>query len=68
MTRRSEAVGVSTQTSYMAPVRAGLPRTWFEATGSLPSVPIADNGYDGGDWKNTQPDFSDFDLAFDLNQ
>jgi hypothetical protein len=52
----------------MAPVRAGLPRTWFEATGSLPSVPIADNGYDDGDWENTQPDFSDFDLAFDLNQ
>ena len=68
LTGSSEAVGASTQTSYMAPVRAGLPRTWFEATGSLPSVPIADNGYDDGDWENTQPDFSDFDLAFDLNQ
>jgi hypothetical protein len=62
MTGRSEAVGASTQTSYMALVRAGLPRTWFEAAGSLSSVPIADNGYDDGDWKNTQPDFSNFDL------
>ncbi len=67
-TGSSETVGASAQTNYKAPDRAGLPRTWFEATGSLPSVPIADNGYDDGDWKNTLPDFSDFDLAFDLNQ
>jgi hypothetical protein len=68
LTGSSEAVDASTQTSYMAPGGAGLPRTWFEATGSLSSVPNADNGYDDGDWENTQPDFSDFDLAFDLNQ
>ena len=66
LTESSETVGA--QTSYMAPVRAGLPRSWFEATGSLPSVPVADTDYDDGDWENNQPDFSDFDLAFDLNQ
>ena len=68
LTGSSETVGASAQTNYMAPVRAGLPRTWFEATGSLPPVPVADNDYDDGGWENTQPDFSDFDLAFDLNQ
>jgi hypothetical protein len=68
LTGSSETVGASAQTNYMAPVRAGLPRTWFEATGSLPPVPVADNNYDDGDWENNQPDFSDFDLAFDLNQ
>jgi len=68
LTGSSETVGAGAQTSYMAPVRAGLPRSWFEATGSLPSVPVADNDYDDGDWENNQPDFSDFDLAFDLNQ
>ena len=68
LTGSSEAVGASTQTSYMAPVRAGLPRSWFEATGSLPSVPVADNDYDDDNRDSNQPDFSDFDLAFDLNQ
>jgi hypothetical protein len=68
LTGSSETVGAGAQTSYMAPVRVGLPRSWFEATGSLPSVPVADNDDDDGDWENTQPDFSDFDLAFDLNQ
>jgi hypothetical protein len=68
LTGSSETVGASAQTNYMAPVRAGLPRMWFEATGSLPPVPVADNDYDDGDWENNQPDFSDFDLAFDLNQ
>jgi hypothetical protein len=68
LTGSSETVGAGAQTSYMAPVRAGLPRSWFEATGSLPSVPVADNDYDDGDWENNQLDFSDFDLAFDLNQ
>jgi hypothetical protein len=68
LTVSGEIVGTSAQAYYMAPVREGLPRTWFEATGSLPPVPLADNDYDDEDWGNNQPDFSDFDLAFDLNQ
>jgi hypothetical protein len=69
LTGSSETVGAGAQAYYyMAPVREGLPRTWFEATGSLLPVPLADNDYDDEDWGNNQPDFSDFDLAFDLNQ
>ena len=29
LTGSSETVGAGAQTSYMAPVRAGLPRSWF---------------------------------------
>jgi hypothetical protein len=68
LTGSRETVSAGAQTNYMAPVRERLPRTWFEATGSLPLEPVVDSDYDGGDWENNQPDFSDFDLAFDLNQ
>jgi hypothetical protein len=68
LTGSSETAGASAQTNYMAPVRERLPRTWFEATGSLPPEPVADSDYDDGDWENNRPDFSDFDLAFNLNQ
>jgi hypothetical protein len=67
-TGSSETVGAGARANYMAPVRDGLPRTWFEATGSLPPVPLADNDYDDDNRDSNQPDFSDFDLAFDLNQ
>ena len=67
-TGSSETVGAGARANYMAPVREVMPRTWFEATGSLPLVPFADHEYDNDNWDKNQPDFSDFDLAFDLNQ
>jgi hypothetical protein len=56
--------GAISQMNYTAPVRAGLPRSWYEATGSLPSEAVADSDLDDGDVEVDPPDPSDFDLAF----
>jgi len=64
-----EPEGAGAQMIYTAPVRAGLPRTWFEATGSLPPEiiapeTIADIDYDDSDLEIDPPDPSDYELAF----
>jgi hypothetical protein len=54
----------SAQMNYTAPVRAGLPRSWYEATGSLPSETVANSDLDDGAVEADPPDPSEFDLAF----
>jgi hypothetical protein len=50
--------------NYTAPARTGLPRSWFEMTGSLPSAIVVDSDLDDGALEIDPPDPSDFDLAF----
>ena len=57
------AEGASSQMNYTVPVRASLPRSWYEATGSLPLETVADSDLDDGALEIDPPDPSDFDLA-----
>jgi hypothetical protein len=64
LTGSGEIEGAGAQTNYTAPVHEVLPRTWLEATGSLPPEPVADSDYDDDNWEIDQSDPSDVELAY----
>jgi hypothetical protein len=53
------------ETTYTAPVRSALPRSWHEATGSLPAKTVVLSDVDDEEIEIEPPDHSDMDLAFD---
>ena len=52
------------ETTYTVPTRSALPRSWHEATGSLPAKTVVISDFDDGEMEVEPPDHSDMDLAF----
>ena len=44
------------EVTYTAPIRSALPRSWHEATGSLPAKTVMVNDFDDGEMEIDPPD------------